>query len=108
MRRTTGGVSTIERYSTLLRILHGIDEDGLRHRQNPLVVGELKFVRPLLDVMAFDVGSLLFPVQHQPELEAGIRDCDTNTTLSSIVDGRRDVRVLVDVEYAPDLIELSP
>ena len=96
----------IERYSTLSCCLHGIDEERLGRGQNVLVGSELQFVCALLDVMAVDVGSLLLPMQHQPEFEAGIGDRDLDPTLPSIVDGLCEVGVLIDVEHAPDLVEI--
>ena len=80
-------MSSVKRQGALLCCINGIDENTLCGGQNPFVVGELKFVRPSLDVMAFDVGSLLFPMQHQPEFEAWIGDRDLDTALLSIVDG---------------------
>ena len=77
-RRSIIGVPSVERSGALLCHVDGIDEDRLCHGQNPLVGSELKYVRPLLDVTAVDVGSLLFPMQHQPEFEAWIGDRDVD------------------------------
>ena len=65
------------------------------------------FIRPSLHVMTTDPSGLVLDVQHEPEFNARVGDRDFDCALSRVVHGLLKMRVLVDVEHAPDLVEVG-
>ncbi len=60
--------------------------------------------RSSLSTGALDVRTLRFKMEEEPELDAGVRDCQTDPLLSGKLDGLFEARMLVNIEDAPDLI----
>ena len=61
----------------------------------------------MLHVVATDRGGLIPYMQHKPKLETRIGDCDLDSTLPGVVHGLFKVRMFVDVEHAPDFVEVG-
>jgi len=62
-------------------------------------------------VFAFEICRVILEVEEGPELKTGIGDRQANPMVARLLTGVRKVRMLVDVEHAPDLIigqELVP
>lgn len=59
----------------------------------------------VLGDLAIDPGSLILEVQDEPQLETRVGDRKLDVVVATQGDRLSDVRMLVDVEHAPDLVE---
>jgi hypothetical protein len=55
-------------------------------------------------LVPIEPGRLLLEVQERPELEAGVRDCQLDSTVASLLSGIVKPGVVVHVEHAPDFV----
>ena len=62
---------------------------------------------PTLSVATIDMGGPIFVMEDEPEFEAGVGESDADVALSSFVDRLGEVGVLVDIEDAPDFVEVD-
>ena len=62
---------------------------------------------PTLSVATIDMGGPIFVMEDEPEFEAGVGESDADVALLSFVDRLGEVGVLVDIEDAPDFVEVD-
>ena len=105
-RRSVTGVPLIQRSCTMSGGFELIEQLIPRAVGNPLPGRKLEFVGATLYVAPIDVRRLIVDVQHKPKLDARIGHRNLDATLPCVVYGSRYVRMLVDVEHAPDLVEV--
>lgn len=93
----------VERACTLRRVRESLDEGVQRVLGKRLgATQEMRCIA--LSVSSIDEGGLLSEVQHEPELEAGVRNGEVNPVLLSELDRTLQVRMLVDIEHTPDIV----
>ena len=100
-------MTLVERLGTYLGGFKCIGERSPGCLWNALAAREAQLIRPPLHVMTTDPRGLVLDVQHEPEFNARVGDGDFDCALSGVVHGLLKVRVLVDVEHAPDLVEVG-
>jgi hypothetical protein len=75
-------------------------EGGIREH----LVAAQELFRAILGSVASDPGRLVFEVQDEPQLEAGVRYCYADAVGSGQRNRLGDIRVFVDIEHAPNLV----
>ncbi len=100
-------MSDTQGFGPPLRVGVAGEEDVDGARLESLGVGDAKVGGEALGLVAVECGGLVLLVEDEPEFEAGIGERDVDPASAGLGDGLFEVRVLVDVEDAPDLVEVS-
>ena len=84
-----------------------VEEPASLRFGNGLAFDESQLVGSMLDGVTIHVGGLVREVEDEPQFEAGVRDGGPDARVAGFGYGALEVGMGIDVEHAPDLVELG-
>ena len=87
--------------------LVSVEEPASLRFGNGLAFDESQLVGSMLDGVTIHVGGLVREVEDEPQFEAGVRDGGPDARVAGFGYGALEVGMGIDVEHAPDLVELG-